>query len=175
MPRRRDPAIRAFREPDWVNVRDLGVKGDNATDDTAAIQRAIDTHRVLYFPPASTGHRSLKLRADSVLIGLHPEPDPDLLPDDTPPIAASARPKPDRKRQGRRRDRLRPRSRHRRRQSARDGAAVARGRATLVDDVKFQGGGGTRSRRWQPLRSLQRQAAMPIRRSAGTRNIPACG
>ena len=28
----------------------LGVNGDGKTDDTAALQRAIDTHRVLYLP-----------------------------------------------------------------------------------------------------------------------------
>ena len=51
----------------------LGVKGDGATDDTAAIQSAIAAHRTLYFP---SGHYvvrdTLKLRPDTVLIGLHP-------------------------------------------------------------------------------------------------------
>jgi hypothetical protein len=68
------PAIPALpRTEDWANVHALGVSGDGTTDDTAAIQRAIDTHRVLYFP---TGHYvvsdTLVLKPDSVLIGLHP-------------------------------------------------------------------------------------------------------
>jgi len=58
---------------DWVNVHALGVTGDGATNDTAAIQKAIDTHRVLYFP---SGHYvvedTLNLKSDTVLIGLHP-------------------------------------------------------------------------------------------------------
>src|SRR5947209_10594012 len=58
---------------EWTNVQMLGAKGDEKTDDTAAIQKAIDSHRVLYFPSGLyrlTG--SLRLRPDSVLIGLHP-------------------------------------------------------------------------------------------------------
>jgi sugar lactone lactonase YvrE len=58
---------------EWVNVHTLGVKGDGLTDDTAAIQKAIDTHRVLYFP---SGHYivkdTLNLRPDTVIVGLHP-------------------------------------------------------------------------------------------------------
>jgi hypothetical protein len=34
----------------WVSVRSLGVLGDGAQDDTAALQAAIDTHPVLYLP-----------------------------------------------------------------------------------------------------------------------------
>ena len=34
----------------WVNIHTLGVKGDGHTDDTAALQKAIDEHPVLYFP-----------------------------------------------------------------------------------------------------------------------------
>jgi sugar lactone lactonase YvrE len=58
---------------EWVNLRALGAKGDGATDETALIQKAIAEHRVIYFP---TGHYivsdTLRLRPDSVLIGLHP-------------------------------------------------------------------------------------------------------
>ncbi|MCW3846637.1 glycosyl hydrolase family 28-related protein [Sphingomonas sp. LB-2] len=144
LPPRRDPAIRSLpATSSWTNVRDLGVKGDNSTDDTAALQRAIDTHRVLYFP--SGFYRvsdTLKLRPDSVLIGLHPSLTQILLADDTPafrglgPAKALI-------------------------QSAKGGDAIVTGlglhtgginpratallwragAASLVDDVKFQGGG----------------------------------
>src|SRR5690242_10189731 len=51
MPAAAPPAIRPLPPvSQWVNVRDLGIVGDDKTDDTAAIQHAIDTHRVLYFP-----------------------------------------------------------------------------------------------------------------------------
>ena len=57
----------------WVNVHDLGVKGDGATDDTGALQNAIDSHRVLYLPAGHYVVRdTLRLKRDSVLIGLHP-------------------------------------------------------------------------------------------------------
>ena len=39
---------------DWINVKDLGAKGDGKTDDTAALQRALDSVNdgsVLYLPP----------------------------------------------------------------------------------------------------------------------------
>jgi len=56
-----------------MNVHALGVKGDGTTNDTAAIQKAIDAHRVLYFP---SGHYvvsdTLMLKPDTVMIGLHP-------------------------------------------------------------------------------------------------------
>jgi len=146
LPPRRAPAIRAFPGVGaWTNVRDLGVKGDNSTDDTAALQRAIDTHRVLYFPAGFYRvSDTLRLRADSVLIGLHPSLTQIVLADDTPayrgvgPAKALV-------------------------ESARGGDAIVSGlglatgginpRATallwragersLVDDVKFQGGHGT--------------------------------
>ncbi len=70
---------------DWVNVHTLGAAGDGAADDTAAIQKAIATHRVLYFP---SGHYlvrdTLALKPDTVLIGLHPTLTQFDLPDGTP-------------------------------------------------------------------------------------------
>jgi hypothetical protein len=57
---------------DWVNVHALGVKGDGSND-TAALQAAIDSHRVLYFPQGVYRvTNTLHLRSDSVLIGLNP-------------------------------------------------------------------------------------------------------
>jgi hypothetical protein len=74
MPAPLAPAIPALPPvEEWVNVHSLGVAGDGTTDDTGAIRKAIDGHRVLYFP---SGHYlvsdTLTLKADTVLIGLHP-------------------------------------------------------------------------------------------------------
>ncbi|WP_420141044.1 glycosyl hydrolase family 28-related protein [Sphingomonas sp.] len=80
------PAIRALPPvSEWVNVRKLGAKGDNRTDDTAALQRAIDTHRVVYLPAGFYNVTdTLRLRPDTVLLGLHPSLTQITLPDRTP-------------------------------------------------------------------------------------------
>jgi hypothetical protein len=58
---------------EWTNVRTLGVAGDGKTDDTAAIQKAIDGNRVLYFPSGQyLVTDTITLKAGTVLIGLHP-------------------------------------------------------------------------------------------------------
>ncbi len=64
------PALPPMQQ--WTNVHTLGVKGDGS-DDTAALQAAIDAHRVLYLP-SGTYHISntLQLKPDSVLIGFNP-------------------------------------------------------------------------------------------------------
>ncbi|MGH7942772.1 MAG: glycosyl hydrolase family 28-related protein [Limisphaerales bacterium] len=78
----------------WVNVRDLGAKGDDQTDDTAAIQNAIDNHRAIYFPCGFYVARdTLKLRPDTVLIGLHPGATQIILPDGTAAFAGVGPPK----------------------------------------------------------------------------------
>ncbi len=65
------PALPPMSE--WANVHDLGVKGDGQADDTAALQAAVDSHRVLYFPTGSYKvSKTIHLRADSVLIGFNP-------------------------------------------------------------------------------------------------------
>lgn len=89
------PAIRALPPTDsWTNVHTLGVKGDGTTDDTAAIQKAIATHRVLYFP---SGHYvvsdTLVMKPDTVLIGLHPTQTQFDLLDSTPGYQGVGTPK----------------------------------------------------------------------------------
>ena len=70
---------------DWVNVHTLGVKGDGKADDTQAIEQAIASHRVLYFP---LGYYIVKhtivLKPDTVLIGLHSSGTQFDLPDASP-------------------------------------------------------------------------------------------
>jgi sugar lactone lactonase YvrE len=74
MPAPLPPAIRPLPPTsDWRNVQELGVKGDGETDDTSAIQHAVDTHRVLYFPSGRyVITDTIALKPDTVLIGLHP-------------------------------------------------------------------------------------------------------
>ena len=80
------PAIPALPPLDqWANIHALGVIGDGISNDTAAIRKAIETHRVLYFP---SGHYvvsdTIDLKPDTVLIGLHPALTQFDLPDGTP-------------------------------------------------------------------------------------------
>jgi len=80
------PAIAALPPTDqWVNVHTLGVKGDGQADDTAAIQKAIDSHRVLYFPSGFYIVRdTIVLKPDTVIVALHPGTAQFDLPDSTP-------------------------------------------------------------------------------------------
>lgn len=57
----------------WVNLKQLGAKGDGVTDDTKAIQAAVDQFPVIYVPQGSYRlSGTIKLRSSSILIGLHP-------------------------------------------------------------------------------------------------------
>ncbi|HMI20389.1 MAG TPA: glycosyl hydrolase family 28-related protein [Sphingomonas sp.] len=95
LPAPRDRAVRLLPPVgQWFNVRDAGAKGDNKTDDTAAIQQAIDAHRVVYVPAGRyLVTDTLKLRPDSVLIGLHPSLTQIILPDATPAFAGIGAPR----------------------------------------------------------------------------------
>jgi hypothetical protein len=169
----RAPAIRALPPvAQWTNVRALGAKGDDTADDTVAIQRAIDTHRVVYFP---TGFYrvsdTLRLRPDTVLIGLHPSLTQIVLPDRTPGYQGVGAPKA-------------------LVLSAAGGDNIVSGlglntggvnpRATallwtagensMVNDVKFQGGHGTNlhdGTRFNPYNANATADADPAKRWAG--------
>ncbi len=78
----------------WVNLRDLETKGDGTTDDTAAIQKAIDTHSAIYIPSGYyVVSDTLTLRPDTVLIGLHPGATQIILPEGTPAFQGVGAPK----------------------------------------------------------------------------------
>jgi hypothetical protein len=65
------PAIASTTQ--WVNLRDLGAKGDDTADDTEAIQTAIDTYDVIYVPQGWYRiSQTLRMRPNTQLIGLHP-------------------------------------------------------------------------------------------------------
>ena len=154
VPARPKPAIRALPPvSQWASARDLGVKGDDTTDDTAALQRAIDTHRVVYLPIGRYRLTdTLRLRPDSVLIALHPSLTHLYLPDETPAYMGVGGPKA-------------------LLQSAKGGNAIVHGlglwtggvnpratallwkagEASMVNDVKIQGGGGTVLTKGSPI------------------------
>jgi hypothetical protein len=78
----------------WVNAGALGARGDGATDDTAALQRAIDAHRTVYLPMGRyIVTDTLRLRPDSVLVGLHPSATQLVLPDRTAAFQGASGPK----------------------------------------------------------------------------------
>lgn len=78
----------------FTSVRDLGAKGDGITDDTEVFQRAILEHRSLYVPSGFyVIHDTLKLRPDTVLLGLHPGATQLILPDGAPAFQNTNTPK----------------------------------------------------------------------------------
>jgi len=78
----------------WVNLRDLGARGDGRTDDTAVLQKAIAEHRTIYLPSGFyVVHDTLTLQPDTVLIGLHPGATQIILPDGTPAYEGIGPPK----------------------------------------------------------------------------------
>jgi len=77
------PALPA--QDNWVNLRDLGAKGDGVTNDTAVIQKAIAEHRTIYIPSGRyIVTDTIALKPDTVLIGLSPTTTQFDLPDSTP-------------------------------------------------------------------------------------------
>jgi sugar lactone lactonase YvrE len=79
----------------WVNIRSLGAVGDGVADDTEALRKAIAQHRTIYLP--SGQYRvtdTIKLRADTVLIGLHPSVTRILIADSTAAFQGVGSPKP---------------------------------------------------------------------------------
>ncbi|MFC3471622.1 glycosyl hydrolase family 28-related protein [Massilia oculi] len=142
--------VRALRplpaSKEWANVHTYGAKGDGKTDDTAAIQKAIDSNRVVYLPLGFyVVNDTIRMRPDTVIIALHPGLTQLLLPNGSPKFQGVDSPKA-------------------LLESARGGEGIVSGiglatgeinnravallwRAgehSLVDDVRIQGGHGTR-------------------------------
>ena len=131
---------------EWANVRKFGAMGDGVTDDTAAVQKAIDSSRVVYLPLGFyVVNDTIRMKPDTVIIALHPGLTQLLIPNGSPKFAGIGTPVP-------------------LLESARGGDAIVSGvglatgevnpravalmwRAgehSLVDDVRIQGGHGTR-------------------------------
>jgi sugar lactone lactonase YvrE len=79
----------------WVNLKSLGAKGDGVTDDTPAIQKAIDEHSTIYIPMGRyLVSDTIHLRPDTVLIGLHPSATQFALPDGVEGYQGAGAPRP---------------------------------------------------------------------------------
>ena len=78
----------------WASVRDFGAKGDGITDDTYAIQKAIDQKATVYLPQGRYRvTETLVLKANTALIGLHPIGTQLVLPDNTEAFGGLGGPK----------------------------------------------------------------------------------
>jgi sugar lactone lactonase YvrE len=78
----------------WMNVHSLGAVGDGVHDDTRALTEAIAKHRTLYLPlGVYRVSDTLRLRPDTVLVGLHPGATAIYLPDNTPAFQDANTPK----------------------------------------------------------------------------------
>ncbi|MGI6340521.1 MAG: ThuA domain-containing protein [Bacteroidales bacterium] len=79
----------------WVNLKDLGAKGDGSTDDTKIIRDAVEKYNTIYFPQGLyrvTG--TIKLKPETVLIGLHPIATQIILGESTPAFSGFGSPVP---------------------------------------------------------------------------------
>lgn len=57
----------------WINLKELGAKGDGVTDDTKVIQDAIDKYQTIYVPQGLYRvSETILMKPNTVLIGLHP-------------------------------------------------------------------------------------------------------
>jgi hypothetical protein len=165
LPPRRGPAVRALPAmAEWTDVRSLGVVGDGKADDTPTLQRAIDGHRVLYFP---TGFYrvtdTLRLRPDSVLIGLHPAITQLYIPDDNPGHRGLGPVRPILETPAGGDNIVSGLGLFTGRVNPRASALLWRsGEDSLVDDVKIMGGGGTPTADGQPLGFLSAHSGDPV-------------
>jgi hypothetical protein len=78
---------------EWLNVHELGAKGDGVTDDTPVLRSAIAAHRVVYLPTGNyrvTG--PLSLQPGTVLLGLNPGSTQIVLADSAPAFAGAGAP-----------------------------------------------------------------------------------
>lgn len=79
----------------WVNIRDLGARGDGETDDTPVFREAIRTYKHIYVPQGWYRlTETLKMEPGTQLIGLHPFATQFLLKESEPAFSGFGTPKP---------------------------------------------------------------------------------
>src|SRR5450759_2191159 len=79
----------------WINIRDLGAKGDGTTDDTKIFQDAVDKYPVIYVPQGwYVVSQTITLKQNTCLIGLSPIATQIMLSESTPAFSGFGSPKP---------------------------------------------------------------------------------
>lgn len=79
----------------WINLKKLGARGDGKTDDTEIIKDAVEKYSTIYLPQGRYRVTdTIKLRPDTVLIGLNPVATRIILKDNTEAFAGFGEPKP---------------------------------------------------------------------------------
>jgi hypothetical protein len=79
----------------WVNIRDLGAKGDGETDDTEVFQKAINQYNTIYVPQGWYRFtETVKMAPGTKLIGLHPFGTQFILHESEPAFSGFGSPKP---------------------------------------------------------------------------------
>jgi hypothetical protein len=79
----------------WVNIKELGAKGDGTTDDTKIFQDAINKYMVIYVPQGWYHFtQTVKMRPGTKLIGLHPMATQFVLAESEPAFSGFGGPKP---------------------------------------------------------------------------------
>jgi sugar lactone lactonase YvrE len=57
----------------WINLKELGAKGDGVTDDTKVIRDAVDKYQTIYVPQGLYRvSETILMKPNTILIGLHP-------------------------------------------------------------------------------------------------------
>jgi len=78
----------------WTNIMSLGAKGDGETNDTKAIQDAVDQHQTIFFPKGRYKITdTIHLKPDTILIGLNPITTQISLMDNSPAFSGLGSPK----------------------------------------------------------------------------------
>jgi hypothetical protein len=79
----------------WVNIRDLGARGDGETDDTEVFRRAIAAHKHIYVPQGWYRiTETVKMAPGTKLIGLHPFGTQFILKESEPAFSGFGAPRP---------------------------------------------------------------------------------
>ena len=79
----------------WVNIRDLGAKGDGETDDTEVFRSAIAKYKNIYVPEGWYRiTETIKMKPGTRLIGLHPFATQFVLKESEPAFSGFGAPKP---------------------------------------------------------------------------------